>query len=235
MNKQTIDIVLPAYNPPAGWEDKVITNFHDLCTRHADIDFKLYIVSDGSTRGYGEEVTRRLEQAIPQLQIVNYSKNMGKGYGLRQGVSLCQSDFTIYTDYDFPYTDASMQNVIGALQNNADVVVAVRNKQYQHNLPPLRKFLSRSSHILNKFILGLKIKDTQGGLKGFNAKGREVFLSTTINSFLFDTEFIYKASRKHLNVVAVDSAIKKGLAVSDMGFKVVKREFMNFLKIVFGK
>ena len=33
-------------------------------------------------------------------------------------------------------------------------------------------------------------------MKGFSQAGQAIFLTTRINSFLFDTEFIYKASRR---------------------------------------
>jgi hypothetical protein len=114
------------------------------------------------------------------------------------------------------------------------VVVATRSKSYQENLPPFRKVLSKLSHICNTWILRIKIKDTQGGMKGFSQAGQAIFLTTRINSFLFDTEFIYKASRrKEINLRTINANIKEGLAVSDMGFKVLRREALNFLSILF--
>ena len=87
---------------------------------------------------------------------------------------------------------------------------------------------------IRHLILRIKIKDTQGGMKGFSQAGQAIFLTTRINSFLFDTEFIYKASRrKEINLRTINANIKEGLAVSDMGFKVLRREALNFLSILF--
>ena len=109
-----------------------------------------------------------------------------------------------------------------------------RGKSYQDNLPPFRQMLSKLSHICNTWVLRIKIKDTQGGMKGFSQAGQAIFLTTRINSFLFDTEFIYKASRrKEINLRTINANIKEGLAVSDMGFKVLRREALNFLSILF--
>ena len=120
--------------------------------------------------------------------------------------------------------------MVEALLGGADVVVATRGKSYQDNLPPFRQMLSKLSHICNTWVLRIKIKDTQGGMKGFSQAGQAIFLTTRINSFLFDTEFIYKASRrKEINL----QTIKEGLAVSNMGFKVLRREALNFLSILF--
>ena len=79
--------------------------------------------------------------------------------------------------------------------------------------------------------MGLADQD-QGYARGH--EGIQPFLTTRINSFLFDTEFIYKASRrKEINLRTINANIKEGLAVSDMGFKVLRREALNFLSILF--
>ena len=197
MNAQAdIDLVLPCYNPPSGWEERVATHFREVERLFSPVRFHLFIVSDGSRRGYEPETIDRLRQLIPNVCVVDYKPNRGKGYALREAVKRCTSPYIIYTDYDFPYTNDSFGRMVETLLGGADVVVATRSKSYQENLPPFRKVLSKLSHICNTWILRIKIKDTQGGMKGFSQAGQAIFLTTRINSFLFDTEFIYKASRR---------------------------------------
>jgi glycosyltransferase involved in cell wall biosynthesis len=231
-----IDIVLPCYNPPLGWEKGVITNFRDLQNRHNNHIFHLYIVTDGSVKGYEESTINFLKTELPEINIVHYIENRGKGYALRYAVSRCTSKYIMYTDYDFPYTDQSVDGVIQELHEGFDVVVAERDRCYQRNLTMFRKFLSYSSHTLNQYILRLNIKDTQGGLKGFNRKGRSIFLETTVTSFLFDTEFIYKATHKrNIKISTVKGSTKIGIACSNMGFNVLRNELFNFFKILWHK
>lgn len=233
--KEDVDLILPCYNPPPGWEQKVIKKFREIQQEYAPIRFHLFIVSDGSRRGYEPETIQALRTAIPDSTIVDYRPNRGKGYALREAVKHGTSPYTIYTDYDFPYTDESFRSVVDTLLKGADVVVAIRDKNYQDNLPQFRRFLSKSSHWCNTWLLRMKIHDTQGGLKGFNRTGRAIFLSTQVNSFLFDTEFIYKALQKGLNTQTVNTRIREGIAISDMGVKVLKREVSNFLSILFSR
>lgn len=237
MNTKTdIDLVLPCYNPPVGWEKQVTIHFQEAERLFPSTRFHLFIVGDGSQRGYEPETLERLQQALPNICIINYQPNRGKGYALREAVKRCTSPFIMYTDYDFPYTHESFGRIVNALQDGADVVVATRDKNYQNNLPLFRQMLSRLSHFCNIWILRMQIKDTQGGMKGFSRKGQVIFLSTHINSFLFDTEFIYKASRRNdIDLRTVNAVIKDGLTVSDMGLKIVKREALNFLSILFQK
>ena len=67
-------------------------------------------------------------------------------------------------------------------------------------------------------------QETQSGLKGFNAKGRELFLRTKVKTFLFDTEFILLAYREKLKIDVLDIGIRPGIHLSSMGMKVMFRE-----------
>lgn len=230
--KLTIDVILPAYNPHHHWEHEIVENFNRLKNGFTEYNFRLFIVTDGAKKGYEPDVLEYLNQNLPDATILHYNNNRGKGYALRYAVERCPDDWIIYIDYDFPYTDNSIKKVLCSLASGADVVVATRKSSYQNNLPFLRKRLSHMSHTFNRYILNIPIRDTQGGMKGFNKKGRTVFLSTKICTFLFDTEFIYKAFKKGYNVVAIDAEIKEGLKVSSMGIKVIFREFLNVLEII---
>ena len=95
-----IDLVLPCYNPPSGWEERVATHFREVERLFSPVRFHLFIVSDGSRRGYEPETIDRLRQLIPNVCVVDYKPNRGKGYALREAVKRCTSPYIIYTDYD---------------------------------------------------------------------------------------------------------------------------------------
>ena len=47
MNAQAdIDLVLPCYNPPSGWEERVATHFREVERLFSPVRFYLFIVSD---------------------------------------------------------------------------------------------------------------------------------------------------------------------------------------------
>ncbi len=228
-----VDIVLPCYNPTGDWIEKIAENLERI-TNSFKCDFFVYVVNDGSSRGYDEVSLAKLKQLVPSSEAVIYYPNMGKGFALREGISRCNSQFIIYTDCDFPYTLNSFGNVLDALLSGADVVVATRDCSYVKRLPPFRKILSIGSHLVNIVLLNHRIKDTQGGLKGMNEKGKNVFLSTKINGFLFDSEFILKASKiKGLKIKKVHSKIREDIHLSNMGSKILKQELINLFKILF--
>lgn len=233
MKRHSIDLILPCYNPPETWVEGVLEHYEAICKEYKYCDFKLHIVNDGSQKGYDSKNLEHLRTSINSVDLVLYDENRGKGYALREAVKKCTHEYMIYTDYDFPYTSESFHNVLMALLDGADVVVAARGKEYQKRLPRLRRFLSFSSHCVNYVLLGLKVHDTQGGMKGFNQRGRDIFLSTTIDTFLFDTQFIYKANKiDDVCLVQVDASIRSDIHLSRMGWKVFFREFANIYKVL---
>ena len=79
--------------------------------------------------------------------------------------------------------------------------------------------------------LRIPTDDTQCGLKGFNAKGKEVFLQTSIDRYLFDLEFVFLSARKKLTLKKVVVELRPGIELSYMRWGVLMQEFGNFLKI----
>lgn len=230
---RVIDLVLPCYNPSPGWHRKVVECLDNLYRRCSSVRFRVFVVSDGSVRGFEDRIRLYLYENIKDLKIIMCDTNKGKGEALRTAIAFCSSEYIIYTDYDFPYTEDSFCEVLTVLfSQKPDIIVATRSEAYQKNLPPFRRFLSKSSHLCNKWILNLDIADTQGGLKAFSSRGKEVFLQTKVKGFLFDTEFIYKATKRNLRIKSVQATIRDDIRVSNFGFQVLKREFINFVTIM---
>jgi hypothetical protein len=153
---------------------------------------------------------------------------------LRAGVELLNCDYYLYTDIDSPFTIDSVLNVYATLLLGNDVVCGDRGGAYIRYLPLKRRVTSHVARWLNRYVLGIKNYDSQGGLKGFNRKGKEVFLRTRINRFLFDTEFIFLAERNpEIKLYTVPINIREGVYFSNFGLKVLFVEFLNFLLIRF--
>ena len=228
----SLDIILPAYNPLPGWEDIVIGRFQSLVKALPDVKIRLFIVNDGSQRLDENHSAGVIQEVIPDLQWISYKENRGKGYALRQGVKNSTADFVVYTDIDWPYTEESMIGVIQTLTGSADAVIGKRDENYYTHLPRARRRISRLLRSFNAKLLRLKVDDTQAGLKGFRKNIKDIFLSTTIDRYLFDLEFIYLISaKKEIKVVGYPIALRPGITFSKMNRKILFQEARNFLKI----
>lgn len=230
-----IDIVLPCFNPEAGWEDFIAERITRLQQLLPDRHLHVILVNDGSVRNMDSCNKNRFLELLPGSELIDQPENYGKGEAIRTGVRQATAPFIIYTDWDFPYELSGICRIVSQLEQGSDIVIVARTATYRHHkeLTLPRKILSASSRIMNRLILGLKFNDTQGGLKGIGQQGKEILLQTQIKRFLFDTEFIYKAAKlKTLKICEIEVNVRQGIHLSYMGFKVMRRELLNFIKII---
>ncbi|MDR0732692.1 MAG: glycosyltransferase family 2 protein [Dysgonamonadaceae bacterium] len=237
--KPTVNILLPCYNPPPDWVDTVLKYYAQLqAMLNDEVKLRLTVVNDGSEYNMEEERQKRLVRNIPDSEIISYPENKGKGYALRYGLHAVKArniiQYLIYSDWDFPFESKCMKDMITALLEGADVVVGKRNDSYCEQLTLKRKMMSNASKWLNKRLLNLPDCDSQSGLKGMSSKGCEIFLQTKINQFLFDTEFVFKANHcKDICLQVLPVHIRQGINMSNMGVNILRKEALNFLRILF--
>lgn len=193
-------------------------------------------MNDGSKTGIHPEDIALLDQEIGGFTYINSQINQGKGGALRDAVRQTTGKWVIYTDADYPYIIANAVEMFRLLSTNAaDIVVGVRDEQYYDQLPIGRKIFSLSLKLMNYlFFPQLKVKDTQSGLKGFNQKGKEIFLKTRIPAFLFDMEFLVLASQNpEIRIQWIYVKAREGIVFSTMRAKTIVTELFNFASILF--
>jgi glycosyltransferase involved in cell wall biosynthesis len=202
----------------------------------AETGIHTYLVNDGSKSGISQEDIQLLTEKIGGFTYIDSPVNQGKGGALREAVRQTTGKWVIYTDADYPYLIANAVEMFRLLSSDtADVVVGVRDEQYYDQLPLGRKIFSLSLKVMNYlFFPQLKVKDTQSGLKGFNQKGKEVFLKTRIPAFLFDMEFLVLASkRSDIRIQWIYVQAREGIVFSTMRAKTILTELYNFISILF--
>lgn len=195
-------------------------------------------MNDGSKSGIRAQDIDLLKAAIPGFTYIDSPINQGKGGALRDAVRQTTGKWVIYTDADYPYLIDNAVEMFRLLSTDAaDVVVGVRDEQYYDQLPLGRKIFSLSLKLMNYvFFPQLKVKDTQSGLKGFNQKGKEIFLKTRIPAFLFDMEFLVLASkRSDIRIEWIYVQAREGIVFSTMRAKTILTELANFASILFSR
>jgi len=231
--KSELTLVLPCYNPPSGWADIVLEGYKEIQS-YVDYPVELIIVNDGSTQHIEASIVHKLQNQIPLFKFISYPANRGKGFALRKGMKEVQTQTVIYTDIDFPYTSESLLSMLRELQSGTEIAIGVKNKTYYKNVPFVRVLISKILRKLIGFSLSIPITDTQCGLKGFHQKGKEVFLGTTIDRYLFDLEFVYNSFRQKppLSIRPISITLKPGVKFRRINAKILWTELRNFLKIL---
>jgi dolichyl-phosphate beta-glucosyltransferase len=231
--KYDLSIVLPMYKPKQGWENCLKENMQLLRLEfNYAVSIEFIVVNDGSESQHLLSLLEVLQQDETDLRFITYADNMGKGYALRTGVAAAKAPVVITTDLDFPYELRDIKNVYALLKSGNEIVTGKRTEEYYAATPLKRKLLSKACVTMNRHLLKLPLADAQSGLKGFNKKGKALFLETTVDRFLVDTEFLVLAHKLKLSIAVLELNLKAGVKFSSMGWKVLTTELNNFYYIM---
>lgn len=227
-----LTIVLPCYNPPAGWEERLISQFANS-TALLGFNPQLVLVIDGEG-SVSSAKAELLKLAIPTLQIISYAANRGKGYALRRGVEIANGAIVLYTDIDFPYTEESLKKVYDTLAvDGFEIAIGVKDAEYYKHVPIVRKTVSKALQLIIRTAFNVPISDTQCGIKAFKKEQAHLFLGTTIDRYLFDLEFIRDAYRQSpvLKIAPVPVQLHSWVVFRKMNPNILFRELMNLIKV----
>jgi len=225
-----LSIIVPCFNPPDGWFEKLESNA--IFLKSNGVDFELILVNDGSTKPLPQNLQQKLDSVCKNI-FISYEQNMGKGFAVRKGVEISIGEVIIYTDIDFPYRMEHVIDVLEKVQSGSNVVIGVRSKSYYTTLPAMRVVISKLLRFLISFMMQIPTDDTQCGLKGFDRKGKEIFLLGNINRYLFDMEFVKLAVRNNLKVETTIVYLREGVVMAQMPLSLLFKEALNFIRILF--
>lgn len=235
MKPSSLSLVLPCYNPAPGWEATLYEHYLRIKEKLQDTisHLEVIVVNDGSKTGIDPGGLHWLALSIPRFTFLEYPVNKGKGYAVRRGVEAAWTEHIIYTDIDFPFDTRNLCEMVRRLEKGADVVAGHRGRDYFRHLSPRRAAASRIIQLLNRRILGTGNSDAQAGIKGMNRSGRRLMLQTSVNRFLFDTEFIsFAMKRKDIRLEVIELNLRKKASFSRMGAGIFLRELLNFAAIL---
>lgn len=232
MSRDKLNIIIPLYNPQAGWENIFVDSLLEMEKELKETDYTVILVNDGSPGKISnlEEIIDRFKG----LEYFSYPVNMGKGYAIRYGISKSDADFYIYTDIDFPFGCRIILQTYELLKSSkTDIVIGTRDISYFGMLPIERRIISFLLKKINYLITGFKIKDTQTGLKGLDNEARKVLESTRTNSFIFELEFLKKSIKQGLSYKTINVSCRPGIIFTNISFRIICKELISFLKILF--
>jgi len=193
-----LSLILPAYNEGDRIEE--VIGRAERVLRRTGLDYELIVVDDGSL----DDTRRRAIECAKgnaHVRVIGYSRNMGKGYAVKTGFTHARGDVVIFMDSDLEVDPGQMVRYLKALRH-ADLVVASKwHPRSRVEMPLMRKFLSRGFNALVKLLTGIRLSDTQTGLKAGRRRAlEEVFSRVVVKRFAFDVELLAIASLLGLKV-----------------------------------
>ena len=199
MTQNVLSFVIPAYNE----EDSIVDTLGTLdeVVQNSKLSYEIIVVNDGS-------LDKTLKRAIAyasrngHVKVVSYSPNEGKGYALREGFMKTNGEIVIFTDGDMDIDLKLVSTYVEALRKGDIVIASKWHPQSIVKMPITRRLLSHCFNVLVRFLTGVKLKDTQAGLKAIKKSAFEdVFSKLAVKRFAFDVELLSVANLYGLKVV----------------------------------
>ena len=209
----TYSIIVPCYNEARNLPQAALDLLAVLDEKLKDETFEVLFVCDGAT-----DNTLALLESIShsKVRILSYEQNQGKGYAVRTGMLAAKGDIRLFTDCDLAYGTEAVVDMLAYLKNHPEADFCVASRKLHPNgydgYSFMRKMVSRVYYLMIRILTGLKLSDSQSGLKVFRSHVAErVFSLATINRFAFDLEVLMIAE-------------KMGFTASEMPARVIQNE-----------
>ena len=194
-----LSVVVPAYN-----EAETIEQALRRLVEHLDRQpncSEVIVVSDGCTDGT-PDLVEKLE--LPQVRVVHYAPNRGKGNAQRAGVDASHGKLVAFIDADLDIHPKSLLGLLDRLATTgADAVVASKlHADSEVTYPFFRRLQSSVFRTLVRLLFSLDVADSQTGLKVFRSEVLSTCLPHVDSSgFAFDLELLVRANDAGYRVI----------------------------------
>lgn len=193
--KNDVAIIIPAYNPDENL-NKLIKDLEE------NKYVKIIVINDGSEK---TEIFKQIEESVT---ILEHKKNQGKGRAIKTGINYCLENFNdiigaITVDADGQHLIEDVNKIYNALENNRNSII-LGSRDFKSKQIPFR---SKIGNIIFSKILkrktGIKISDTQTGLRGIPIKYLNDFKEIRGERFEYETNVILNCIEKGINIIEV--------------------------------
>ncbi len=186
-----LSVVVPAYREARHIHENLGKLLREL--DELGRSYEVIVVSDGNT----DETAREAERVVsPHIRVIEYDRNMGKGYAIRCGVAHSSGELVTFIDADMELDPRYIKGFIAVMESfNCDAVVgSKRHPMSNVHYPWGRRFQSLIYQLLIRTLFRVNVRDTQTGLKLFRRQVlEEVVPLLAIKRFAFDLELLVVA------------------------------------------
>jgi len=228
--KPYLSVIIPTYNEA----ERLPLTLVDI-DRHLSTKTYAYeiIVSDDGSSDHTVEVANKFTKLIPNLRVIGYKDNQGKGNAVKLGMLEAKGKYRLFTDSDNSTSIDHFDKMIPEIKEGYDIVICSRDVKGSQMHPPQSLFKRMLGNVGNLFIQALLLPgiwDTQCGFKVFSEESASrIFVLQKISRWGFDIEALALGKRmgykiKEIPVYWVNDADSrvKPLAYFQVLFETVK-------------
>lgn len=195
-----LSVIIPAYK-----QEKTIVE--DLKRIKAVLKkiryrYEIIVVVDGRV-DQTYEGARKLKSS--KIKIYSYQKNKGKGHAVRYGMGRAKGDLIAFIDAGMEINPNGLSMLLEhMIWYQSDIIVgSIRHSASKvYGYPLKRRILSWGYHWITRLIFGLRITDSQRGIKIFKRQVLEKVLPRLlVKTYAFDIEILSASRRLGFNKI----------------------------------
>ena len=185
-------VIIPTYNNAA-----TLAGVIEDVARYCD---HIIVVNDGST-----DNTHAIVQAYPSVQLISYSKNVGKGWAIRKAFAYAAEKgytYAITIDSDGQHFAKDLPSFINKIEEvPGSLVIGARNMG-QDSVPGGSSFGHKFSNFWFKVETGISCPDTQSGYRLYPLAPLKNIRFIT-RKYEFEIEVLVRSAWKGIKVQSV--------------------------------
>lgn len=189
-------ILIPAYKP----DDKLVALTDQLLTHD---DLKLVVVDDGS----GEAFRPVFEALDKRVTLISYPDNKGKGGALKTGIRyimdhMPECERLVTADADGQHRYADIRRVLDKSEEMPGALV-LGSRAFDGDVPLRSRFGNAMTRQVFAIASGVKVRDTQTGLRGFDRDGMRLFVDVPGDRYEYEINMLLTAARAEMPIYEV--------------------------------
>lgn len=199
---ESFRIIIPAYNEAK----RILPTLEAYCTYFGD-RAAITVVTNGCTDDTAE-VVRGAMKRFRNLSILDIPAAIGKGGAVRCGFMLGDEQYVGFVDADLSFEPAEFEKVARrCIADDLDCTVASRWHDDARNLTTralLRSIASGVFRAIRTILFGLRLRDTQCGMKFFRRSSVASILDDLeLANFAFDVDMLVQLTRAGARIAEV--------------------------------
>lgn len=223
-------IVIPAYNP----DEHLINLLKDIKNK---LNYDILIVNDGSKK----ECNDIFDRANKYAHILTHEVNRGKGAAMKTAMRYIyeknEEDGFIFVDADYQHLPKDIKKVIETFyENDKKLIIGSRFKSFK-DVPIKSKIGNKLTRYIFYKYTGLKITDTQSGLRALSTKYIPLLLDIEGDRYEYEMNMLIELATQNIQTKEVSietvyedkenstshfNPIKDSLKIYKLFFKYIK-------------
>lgn len=195
-----LTVIVPCYN-----EAQIIEETFPRLQRFLEtiqISYEIIIIDDCSKDNTVAFIQKMIGNRSKIIQFIQHSQNKGRGYTVREGISLAKGTYVGFIDIDLEVPEFYILPAIMKLRENKDIVIGQRFYRVTLSFSSLLRWsTSRGYNKIIRYILKLPLTDTETGFKFFKRdRILPIIRLTENNHWFWDTEIVALSYYKNLKI-----------------------------------